>query len=193
MASSKGARVFGIVILLACIAVIAGGAWFFFGRDFFKEESTAVDDDSDDVEPGVDAGAHHARHPGKHRGKGAAPKAKGPSHPGAPGPTGPGGKSYEAAIAGNHEQISVGGAAGAPDLTDAQLGGPMKNGTFLGTCGTPDSMHVTVKVAIRSGHAVGVSVYTAPPDPEIAGCIDRQVRNLAWPVNGKMDSFVTAY
>ena len=54
-------------------------------------------------------------------------------------------------------------------------------------------MHVTVKVAIRMGRAVGVSVYTNPGDPYVAGCVDWRVRGLAWPVNGKLDSFVTTY
>ena len=76
---------------------------------------------------------------------------------------------------------------------DAQLAGPLRNASFVGGCGAPDSMHVTVKVAIRSGRAVGVSVYTAPPNAQIAACIDHSVREIAWPVNGKMDSFVTTY
>ena len=80
-----------------------------------------------------------------------------------------------------------------PDLTDQQLSGPMRNATFLGSCGAPDSMHVTVKVAIKMGRAIGVSVYTTPPNGGVAGCVDRAVRGLAWPVNQKMDSFVTTY
>ena len=37
-----------------------------------------------------------------------------------------GGMSYEAALASNNTQVTVGQAA-APDLTDQQLGGPMRN------------------------------------------------------------------
>ena len=69
----------------------------------------------------------------------------------------------------------------------------MRNATFLGACGAPDSMKVTVKVAIKMGRAVGVSVYTNPPSPGVAGCVERSVRGLNWPANPKMDSFVTTY
>jgi hypothetical protein len=193
MARSKGARIFGFVILLACVVVLAGGAWFFFGRDLFPGDDVASDDDEpDELVLEIDGGAHRVHHAGKRHGKGAG-GGKGASVKHAAANYGPAGKSYEAAIAGNHEQVTIGAASGAPDLTDAQLAGPMRNAAFLGTCGTPDSTHVTVKVAIRAGRAIGVSVYMNPPKPEIAGCIDRSVRNLAWPVNGKMDSFVTTY
>lgn len=100
--------------------------------------------------------------------------------------------SYEAAIAGNNTQVTIGQAA-APDLTDTQLNGPMRNASFLNSCGAPNSMKVTVRVAIKMGRAVGVSVYTNPPNAQIAACVDRAVRNLSWPANGKMDSFTTTY
>jgi hypothetical protein len=198
MASSKGQRIFGIVILVACVAVIGGGGWYFFGRDIFQGDDVASDDEPDQPDELVmdrDGGAHRVhRPPVTHHGKRAAGHHKPPSASHAvTGGYGPAGKSYEAAVSGNQEQISIGTGGAAPDLTDVQLAGPMRNGTFLGACGTPDSMHVTVKVAIRGGRAVGVSVYTNPPNGQIAGCIDRQVRNLAWPVNGKMDEFVTTY
>jgi hypothetical protein len=38
-----------------------------------------------------------------------------------------------------------------------------------------------------------VSVSTSPPDPDIAGCIDRYVRTFTWPSSAKMDSFTTTY
>lgn len=105
---------------------------------------------------------------------------------------GPAGPTYEAAIASNKQEIVIGGKT-VPDLTDGQLSGPMRNGAFVGECGAPDSMKVTVKVAIKLGRPVGVSVITSPPDPDIAGCIDRYVRTFSWPSNGKMDSFTTTY
>ena len=85
------------------------------------------------------------------------------------------------------------GAKGGPDLPDAQLSAPMKNAAFISACGAPDSMKVTVKVAIKMGRAVGVSVYTNPPNAGVASCIDGAVRRLGWPANPKMDSFVTSY
>jgi hypothetical protein len=105
---------------------------------------------------------------------------------------GPAGPTYEAAIASNTQEITIGKQA-APDLTDAQLSGPMRNGAFVGECGAPASMKVTVQVAIKMGRPAGVSVSTSPPDPEIAGCIDRYARTFSWPSSPKMDSFKTTY
>ena len=105
---------------------------------------------------------------------------------------GPAGPTYEAAIASNTQEITI-GKQGAPDLTDAQLSGPMRNGAFVGECGAPDSMRVTVQVAIKTGRAAGVSVSTSPPDPDVAGCIDRYVRTFSWPSSPKTDSFKTRY
>lgn len=104
----------------------------------------------------------------------------------------PAGPSYESALDGNDEQVTI-GAKGQADLTDAQLAGPMSDGAFIGECDTPDTTSVTVKVAIRGGHAVGVSVETSPPSMHVNGCIDRHVRSLTWPASPKLDSLVTTY
>lgn len=104
-----------------------------------------------------------------------------------------GGMSYEAAIASNNQEINMGGGKGGPDLSDAQLSAPMRNASFISGCGAPDNMKVTVRVAVKMGRAVGVSVYTTPPNPAVAGCVDRHVRGLGWPANAKMDSFTTTY
>jgi eukaryotic-like serine/threonine-protein kinase len=103
-----------------------------------------------------------------------------------------GGMSYEQALASNKEEITMGGKGG-PDLSDAQLSAPMKNASFITGCGAPDSMKVTVRVAIKNGRAYGVSVYTNPPNPQVQSCVDRHVRGLGWPANAKMDSFTTTY
>lgn len=105
---------------------------------------------------------------------------------------GPAGPTYEAAIASNNQEVTIGKQAG-PDLTDGQISGPMRNGAFVGECGAPDGMRVTVHVAIKSGRAAGVSVSTSPSDADVAGCIDRYVRTFSWPSNPKMDSFKTTY
>lgn len=105
---------------------------------------------------------------------------------------GPAGPTYEAAIASNAQEITI-GTQGGPDLTDAQLSGPMRNGAFVGECGAPDGMKVTVQVAIKMGRPAGVSVSTRPPDPDVAGCIDRYVRTFSWPSSPKMDSLKTTY
>jgi hypothetical protein len=105
---------------------------------------------------------------------------------------GPAGPTYEAAIASNNREITM-GQQGAADLTDAQLSAPMRSGAFVGECGAPDAMKVTVQVAIKMGRPVGVSVSTSPSDPDVAGCIDRYVRTFSWPSSPKMDSFRTTY
>ena len=105
---------------------------------------------------------------------------------------GPAGPTYEAAIASNRQEITM-GRESEPDLTDAQLSGPMHGGSFVGECGAPDSTKVTVKVAVKQGRPVGVSVSASPPDADVAGCIDRYVRTFSWPSSSKMDSFTTTY
>jgi len=104
-----------------------------------------------------------------------------------------GGGSYEAALAANNQEISICGAKGGPDLTDGQLNAPMRNAAFISGCGAPDSMKVTVRVAVKNGRAMGVSVYPNPPNAAVAQCIDRHVRALGWPPNPKMDFFTTTY
>jgi hypothetical protein len=83
------------------------------------------------------------------------------------------------------------GTKEAPDLSDGELAGPLRDGSFLDACGVPGSTKVTVKVAIRNGRSVGISVYATPPSQSIAGCVEEHVRGLQWPSNAKMDSFVT--
>jgi hypothetical protein len=169
----------GILIVLA---LGAGAAlWFFQVRGSRKDEVAVADDSTLDLT--FDGGGIR----GQKKGKGAG------GGPGAGRGSAGGGMSYESAVAGNIQQIDMNGRVVGPDLTDLQLSGPLRNATFLSTCGAPDSMHVTVKVAIRMGRAVGVSVYTTPPNGGVASCVDRMVRGLVWPVNPKLDSFVTTY
>lgn len=104
----------------------------------------------------------------------------------------PSGASYESALGGNNQQIHMGASSGA-DLSDAQLSGPMNDTTFIDECGAPEDMGITVKVAIRMGRPVGVSVATSPHSANVANCIDHHIRGLSWPASPKMDSFVTTY
>ena len=104
-----------------------------------------------------------------------------------------GGMSYEGAIASNVQEVTMGGAKTGPDLTDSQLATPLKQASFVSGCGAPSDMTVTVKVAIKNGRAVGVSVYPNPADARVASCIDHAIRGLSWPSNPKMDSLTTTY
>jgi hypothetical protein len=109
-------------------------------------------------------------------------RAYGPPHS-----TGP---TYEAALD-TPEDISS--LAGERDLSDDELGGPLKQPSFLTDCSAPESMHVKVQVAVRDGAAIGVTVRTAPDDTTVAECIDRAVRGLQWPASKKRDSMTTVY
>jgi hypothetical protein len=104
------------------------------------------------------------------------------------------GASYEAAIAANPQHLDMRHAAAGPDLTDEQLSAPMRTVTSsLSTCGATDDMKVTVKIAVKLGKAVGVSVATDPPNAAVASCVDRVARGLRWPSSPKLDSFTTSY
>ena len=100
------------------------------------------------------------------------------------------GMTYDDALA---EPEDVMALKSERELTNQELSLPMKDSSFIGNCNAPDSMKVTVKVAVRDGKALGVSVLTDPDDPTVAECIDSAVRNFTWPVSKRRDSFITAF
>jgi hypothetical protein len=104
-----------------------------------------------------------------------------------------GGLSYEAVLNGNNEQMAIGQAPMAADLTDAQLSAPLRHASFVVSCGAPDEMKVTVRVAVRMGRAVGVTVATSPPSGGVSACVDRAVRGLRWAESVKTDFVTTTY
>lgn len=168
---------------LLAFTLLGVGGWFIYKQVGSRRDGSDVSDDPS----ALDLSGGGSLKGGK---KGGGPGGKG----GVGGGGGfVGGMSYEAAIAANNQEINMGGAKGGPDLSDAQLAGPMRNAAFISGCGAPDNMKVTVRVAVKMGRAVGVSVYTNPPNPQVAGCVDRHVRGLGWPANPKMDSFTTTY
>jgi hypothetical protein len=191
------------LFLFCSAAAIAVGAWYVQNGGWTLHEEEIAEEEEEGFGIRVDTGASKRRGkkatagPKKKSGGSRQARSTPAEHDNAPaappaGPSGPSGPSYESAIAGNNLELAPGTAA-APDLSDAELSGPMRSGTFLDACGVPASTKVTVKVAIRHGHAVGVSAYPAPANREMAWCIERHVRALSWPSNAKMDSFVTTY
>ncbi len=99
-------------------------------------------------------------------------------------------------------------------LTDAQLTGPMR--TVLTGCRVPSNARVTIKTAVQSGRAIGVTVSvrferpkTAKPPSryaaratakaeaklgaKIIACADRNVRAVTWPPSNRRDSFTTEF
>jgi hypothetical protein len=183
----KAAGIAKFLIGGAVFAAIAAGAaiWFFTVRGS-RNDDVDISDDPNAMDLELSGGVNgQKRAAGGRGGRGGA---------GGGGGGGGGGMSYESALAANVQEISIGGGKpSGPDLTDSQLAGPMKNAGFISSCGAPDSMKVTVKVAIKNGRAFGVSVYANPPDPKVQSCVAGAVRNISWPSNPKMDSFVTTY
>ncbi|HLK37606.1 MAG TPA: hypothetical protein VKU41_12690 [Polyangiaceae bacterium] len=81
----------------------------------------------------------------------------------------------------------------AGPLSSAQLGAPLVHGTFVSACGAPDDMKVTVKASVKMGRAVDVKVTTEPPDPSIAACVERAVRDMQWDVTHKTGHVTVRY
>ncbi len=181
--AEKNAGVAKSVLAIAAILVLGAGitVWIMKVRGSRSDDVNVVDDPT---AGGVDVnGAIKGQKIAAKQGRGGGGGGGGFAS----------GMSYEAAIASNNTEIAVGGKPSGPDLTDSQIGGPMRNAAFIDGCGASSSMKVTVRVAIKMGRAVGVSVSTNPPSPGVASCVDRAVRGIAWPANPKMDSFVTTY
>jgi len=97
-----------------------------------------------------------------------------------------GGMSCEAAQAAYVQEMKMGEKQKA-DLTVGQLGAVLNTGSYLNSCGVPSSMSVSICAAIQNGRAVGVTVTTSPPNGGISGCVSRQIRNLRFPSNPKLD------
>lgn len=183
--AEKKAGIAKYVIGVGATAVLLSGLllWYFKGRGA-RDDSAALLDDPSALDLSTDGGMKGTKKPGSGGGGGGG---------GGGGKVGGFGGSYEAALAANNEEIKMGSAPTGPDLSNAQLSAPMANAAFISGCGAPNDMSVTVKVAIKMGRAVGVSVYTSPPNAAVASCVDRHVRQLAWPAHPKMDSFTTKY
>ncbi len=181
-----GAAKFIVGGILA-FALVAGGALFVMHKVGERRASSDLEGDPNAMDlsgGGSLKGGKKANAGGKGGGGGAGA--------GGGGGGGAGGGSYEAALNGNNQEISVGAKSG-PDLTENQLGAPMRNASFISGCGAPESMKVTVRIAVKNGRAFGVSVYPNPPNPAVAQCVDRHVRGLSWPANATMDFLTTTY
>ncbi|MEO7110214.1 MAG: hypothetical protein ABI183_07250, partial [Polyangiaceae bacterium] len=181
--SEKRSGIAKTTIGLALLLVLGGGAafWFLQVRGSRKDDVDVADDpNASDIE--LSGGVKGQKRGGGGRG----------GHAGGGGSF-PSGMSFEQALNSNNQEINMGASQGGADLTDGQLSGPLHSGAFLGACGAPDSMKVKVQVAIKSGHAVGVTVSTTPPNTGVSSCIDHAVRGMGWPSSPKMDSFTTSY
>jgi hypothetical protein len=168
-----------LVIGLTVVGALAAGAgvWFFTKRGTRSEDIEVAIDRSGGLELSGSIQGHKRT---------TGPKGGGG---GAGGPGFSGGESFENVLNNNNQTIVM-GQSQTPDLTNAQLAAPLRAVGFISACGAPDDMKLTVRVAVKMGKAVGVTVSTNPPSPGVAACVDRHVRGLVWPVSEKAD-FVT--
>jgi hypothetical protein len=97
------------------------------------------------------------------------------------------GKSCEKAIDENPQRVDFGKKGGAPDLTNDQLGAPMRTSQFMSGCALSDDAKADICVAVKGGRPLGVSVSVSPQNNKVAACIDRATRRLSFPVSDKLD------
>ncbi len=162
--------IFGVAIVLALAGI---GAIFIYKKVGHRNDGVNINDDKGGFvvdQAGSIRGAHQAKHAGGGGGGGFA-----------------GGLSFEEAWSHAEQKVVIGGAQ-TRDLTPVELGRPFENAAFISGCGAPDSMHVTIKAAVQNGHAVGVSVYTTPPNGGVSACVAGAVRRLQFPVSANMDA-----
>jgi hypothetical protein len=171
-----------LVVAGTVVVAVAGvlAIWFLSRRGTHSEAVVIENDHTDAIEVNGDIkGAKHRPHGGGAGGGGGGYS---------------GGASYESILNGSGDSVVMGRSTGnVPDLTNGQLAAPLRYASFLGSCGAPGDMKVTVRVAVRSGRAVGVTTTTNPANSAVAGCIDRVVRNLSWPQNAKTDFITVNY
>ncbi|WP_394849343.1 hypothetical protein LZC95_18090 [Pendulispora brunnea] len=180
--NAGAAKIVISVSAVLAVAIVAG--IFLYQKVGSRKDDVVLSDDPNAIDYNLQGGVKGEKRP-------QAPGTGGGG--GGGGGHSGGGMSYEAALASNVQEVAIGAAKTEPDLTDAQLTGPLKNAKFVSGCGAPSDMTVTVKVAIKNGRAVGVSVYPNPPNSGVASCIDSAIRRLSWPSNSKMDSLTTTY
>jgi hypothetical protein len=171
---AKSIVAFGVVTALAAALAV----WFFTRRGLHSDQIVVARDRTGIVEV-------HGDIKGKRRAAAGLGGGAGGGYSG--------GMSFEAVLNGNNETITMGQGNDAPDLTNAQLSAPLRHASFVTGCGAPDDMKVTVRVAVKMGRAVGVTVSASPHSAGVAACIDRSVRGLQWAVSPKTDFVTTTY
>lgn len=97
------------------------------------------------------------------------------------------GKSCERAQDENPQTMDFSKKGSRPDLTDGQLGAPMKSSGFFSGCGLSDNASADICVAVKQGKPLGVSVKVLPQNNKVAACIDRSTRHLHFPASDKLD------
>jgi len=103
------------------------------------------------------------------------------------------GKSCEKAFDENPQTVDMGGKKGAKDLTNDQLGAPIKSSSYFSQCGLPDSAKADICATVKKGRPIGVTVKVAPQNNKVAACIDRATRKLSFPVSDNADKVVSSF
>jgi hypothetical protein len=99
----------------------------------------------------------------------------------------------DAGDAGDGGAVTVRRPTQAAPLSSAQLGAPLVQGKFVSECGAPDDMKVVVKVAVRMGRPIAVSVATDPPSAAVASCVEKATRGMQWDVSPKTQHATVTY
>jgi hypothetical protein len=95
--------------------------------------------------------------------------------------------SCEAAIARNNEQLVMGAARGAPDISREAYAGILQNGRYLSGCSLPERTVFEICAAVKDGRAIGITVVSTPPNAKLNACVRRAVAHLKFPQNSRMD------
>ncbi len=95
--------------------------------------------------------------------------------------------SCEAAIARNNEQLTIGAARGAHDITREAYAGILQNGRYLSGCVIPDRTVFEICAAVRDGRAVGITIVSSPASPKLDACVRSAVERLKFPQNSRLD------
>ncbi len=69
----------------------------------------------------------------------------------------------------------------------------LNDGAFLSSCKSPPSTGVKLCVAIREGHAIGVTVTTTPGDEHLSTCIGKAIQGIAFPASPRLDVASTTF
>ena len=172
--------ILAVSVVIAIAAVL--GVWFYLRPRAKNDQIKVAGDRVGTVEVNGDIKGKKKTGPGAGGGGGTG---------GAGGYSG--GTSFDSVLNGTNQTIDMNNANDTPDLTNQQLAAPLMHAGFVTGCGAPDDMKVTVRVAVKMGRAVGVTVTTNPPSPGVAACIDGAVRRISWPQSAKTDFVTTVY
>ncbi len=178
--STRGKAFFGIIALGV---VLAGGAiWFLTHRGSRNDEVAVHGETATNVE--TDGSLKSRKKSGM--GRNGVVGAQGGY------PVLGSGLSCESAQAAYIEEMKI-GSKGQADITQGQYASFMNNGSYLGGCGVPEAMSVSICAAVQNGRAVGVSVSTRPANARVAGCVSGAVRSLRFPSHPKLDVVRTSF